>query len=128
MVSLNPLILAGALQSWRWCAIWRCGYRATPVSTPNTVIPLPHPNHTHMHSPPWACFSDVDYGARDVLSDPELREGIKRYTAWPTIPQVINRMGTRSVKAQKREGRGHGQMLQVGCTLDLCGAPIFDLG
>jgi len=27
----------------------------------------------------------------DVLADPELREGIKRYTNWPTIPQVFIR-------------------------------------
>ncbi|GAB4819986.1 hypothetical protein N2152v2_007032 [Parachlorella kessleri] len=32
---------------------------------------------------------DVDFGARNVLSDPELREGIKKYTHWPTIPQVF---------------------------------------
>jgi monothiol glutaredoxin len=26
--------------------------------------------------------------SRDVLEDPELREGIKRFSNWPTIPQV----------------------------------------
>ncbi len=31
----------------------------------------------------------VEYGSRDVLSDPELREAIKEYTMWPTIPQVF---------------------------------------
>ncbi|KAL4420842.1 hypothetical protein ABPG75_010498 [Micractinium tetrahymenae] len=31
----------------------------------------------------------VEYGSRNVLADPEVREGIKRYTAWPTIPQVF---------------------------------------
>ena len=31
----------------------------------------------------------VQYGSRDVLSDPELREGIKEYTSWPMIPQVF---------------------------------------
>lgn len=25
----------------------------------------------------------------DVLKDPELREGIKEYSSWPTIPQVF---------------------------------------
>jgi monothiol glutaredoxin len=30
----------------------------------------------------------VEYGARNVLADPEVREGVKRFTAWPTIPQV----------------------------------------
>lgn len=27
--------------------------------------------------------------AVDVLAEPELREGIKEYTQWPTIPQVF---------------------------------------
>jgi monothiol glutaredoxin len=30
----------------------------------------------------------VPYGTVDVLSDPELRDGIKVYSNWPTIPQV----------------------------------------
>jgi monothiol glutaredoxin len=30
----------------------------------------------------------VPYGTVDVLSDPELREEIKLYSNWPTIPQV----------------------------------------
>jgi len=29
-----------------------------------------------------------DLSAHDVLSDPELRDGIKEYSSWPTIPQV----------------------------------------
>ena len=28
------------------------------------------------------------FGTTDVLADPELREEIKRYSNWPTIPQV----------------------------------------
>ncbi len=31
------------------------------------------------------------YAAVDVLSDPFLREGIKEYSDWPTIPQVFVR-------------------------------------
>lgn len=31
----------------------------------------------------------VDVASRDVLQDPELREGIKKFTNWPTIPQVF---------------------------------------
>ena len=31
---------------------------------------------------------DVPYETRDVLADPELREGIKRFSNWPTVPQV----------------------------------------
>jgi monothiol glutaredoxin len=30
----------------------------------------------------------VPYGTVDVLSDPELREEVKLYSNWPTIPQV----------------------------------------
>ena len=30
----------------------------------------------------------VDFVTRDVLQDNELREGIKKYSNWPTIPQV----------------------------------------
>ncbi|GAK33078.1 MULTISPECIES: Grx4 family monothiol glutaredoxin [unclassified Iodidimonas] len=30
----------------------------------------------------------VPFKAYDVLSDPELREGIKAYSEWPTIPQL----------------------------------------
>jgi len=30
----------------------------------------------------------VPYGTVDVLTDPELREEIKVYSNWPTIPQV----------------------------------------
>ena len=29
-----------------------------------------------------------DYETFDVLSDPEIREGIKTYSSWPTIPQL----------------------------------------
>ena len=30
----------------------------------------------------------MEYGSRNVLADPEVRDGVKRFTAWPTIPQV----------------------------------------
>ncbi|XP_006879152.1 PREDICTED: glutaredoxin-related protein 5, mitochondrial [Elephantulus edwardii] len=30
-----------------------------------------------------------DYAAYNVLDDPELRQGIKDYSNWPTIPQVF---------------------------------------
>ena len=30
----------------------------------------------------------VPYSTFDVLSDPEVRQGIKEYSSWPTIPQV----------------------------------------
>jgi len=31
----------------------------------------------------------VDFESRNVLADPDLREGIKAFTNWPTIPQVF---------------------------------------
>ncbi len=30
----------------------------------------------------------VPYETVDVLEDPEIRQGIKEYSSWPTIPQV----------------------------------------
>ena len=30
----------------------------------------------------------TEFGSADVLIDPELREGIKAYSNWPTIPQL----------------------------------------
>jgi monothiol glutaredoxin len=30
----------------------------------------------------------VPYETFDILSDPEIRQGIKEYSNWPTIPQV----------------------------------------
>jgi monothiol glutaredoxin len=29
-----------------------------------------------------------DYGTADVLADPALRDGIKTYSSWPTVPQL----------------------------------------
>ncbi|GMH33436.1 hypothetical protein BSKO_01270 [Bryopsis sp. KO-2023] len=31
----------------------------------------------------------VKYGSRNVLADPMMRQGIKDYSTWPTIPQVF---------------------------------------
>ena len=31
----------------------------------------------------------TEYKTVDVLSDPDIREGIKEFTQWPTIPQVF---------------------------------------
>jgi monothiol glutaredoxin len=33
-------------------------------------------------------YLGVDYKSANVLADPALREGIKVYTNWPTIPQL----------------------------------------
>jgi monothiol glutaredoxin len=32
---------------------------------------------------------DYPFATADVLAEPEIREGIKRYSNWPTIPQVF---------------------------------------
>jgi monothiol glutaredoxin len=49
----------------------QCGFSATVVQILDRVIP--------------------DYQTVDVLRDPEIREGIKEYSAWPTIPQLYVR-------------------------------------
>lgn len=46
----------------------QCGFSATLVQILNSLI--------------------SDYATFDVLSDPEIREGIKLYSSWPTIPQL----------------------------------------
>jgi len=46
----------------------QCGFSATVIRILDTLIP--------------------DYATVDVLSDPALREGIKEYSEWPTIPQL----------------------------------------
>lgn len=32
---------------------------------------------------------EVPFASKDVLADPELRDGIKQFTSWPTVPQVF---------------------------------------
>ena len=32
---------------------------------------------------------NVPFETRDVLEDPEVRDGIKQYSNWPTIPQIF---------------------------------------
>ena len=46
----------------------QCGFSAAVVDVFNTL--------------------GVGFETRDILSDNELREGIKKYSNWPTIPQV----------------------------------------
>jgi len=46
----------------------QCGFSARVVGILDGVLP--------------------DYETFDVLSDPEIREGIKSYSSWPTIPQL----------------------------------------
>jgi len=46
----------------------QCGFSATVVSILDHV--------------------GVDYGSANVLEDPELRQGVKEFSDWPTIPQL----------------------------------------
>jgi monothiol glutaredoxin len=46
----------------------QCGFSAQVVQILDTLLP--------------------EYRTVDVLADPEIREGIKEYSAWPTIPQL----------------------------------------
>ena len=38
----------------------------------------------------YTCFlsAGVEYSSRNVLTDPDIREGVKKFSEWPTIPQV----------------------------------------
>ena len=46
----------------------QCGFSATLVQILDSLIP--------------------EYRTVDVLSDPEIRDGIKEFSSWPTIPQL----------------------------------------
>ena len=46
----------------------QCGFSAQLVQILDTLLP--------------------EYRTVDVLTDPEIREGIKEYSSWPTIPQL----------------------------------------
>ena len=46
----------------------QCGFSATVVKILDCLIP--------------------DYATFDVLSDPSVRDGIKEFSQWPTIPQL----------------------------------------
>jgi len=46
----------------------QCGFSATVVQILDQLVP--------------------DYATVNVLEDPEIREGVKEYASWPTIPQL----------------------------------------
>ena len=46
----------------------QCGFSAQVVQILDSLIP--------------------EYATVDVLSDPAIREGVKHYSSWPTIPQL----------------------------------------
>ena len=36
----------------------------------------------------FVCFCSVRYGHFDILSDEEVRQGLKKFSNWPTYPQL----------------------------------------
>ncbi len=46
----------------------QCGFSATVVQILDSLLP--------------------EYRTVDVLADPEIRDGVKEYASWPTIPQL----------------------------------------
>ncbi len=46
----------------------QCGFSATVIQILNALTP--------------------EYTTADVLADPALREGVKTYSSWPTVPQL----------------------------------------
>ena len=50
------------------CQVPQCGFSATVVQILDHLIP--------------------SYTTVDILQDPDVREGIKAFTQWPTIPQL----------------------------------------
>lgn len=66
-----------------------------PVDPP---LPFHHPTQGSPDAPQCG-FSNmacrildaygIEYGSRNVLADPEVREGVKAFSEWPTIPQVF---------------------------------------
>lgn len=53
--------------------------------SPPTGCPL-RPLSAQPSSPP--SHPGVPFGSRNVLADQAIREGVKKFTSWPTIPQV----------------------------------------
>ena len=49
-------------------SIPQCGFSATVVQILDTLLP--------------------EYATVNVLEDPEIRDGVKEYSSWPTIPQL----------------------------------------
>ena len=74
----------------------RCGFSATVVRVLDQLVP--------------------DYHTVDVLSDPRVREGVKEFSSWPTIPQLYVRgefVGGCDI-VQEMHGSGElGQLLGV---------------
>ena len=58
-----------------------------------------------------------DYATVDVLADPEIREGVKTFSDWPTIPQLYVKgefVGGADILRQLEDGGELGQALGAG--------------
>jgi monothiol glutaredoxin len=64
LIEENDVVLF--MKGTRWAP--QCGFSATVVQILDSLV--------------------ADYATFDVLSDTVIREGIKRYSSWPTIPQL----------------------------------------
>ena len=66
-------------------------------------------------------YLGIDYGSADVLSNPELRDGIKTYSNWPTIPQLYVKGefvgGCDIVREMFQAGELQGQFEKAGITV-----------
>ena len=45
--------------------------------------------HARAHAHRILDYYGAEYGSRNVLEDEDIRQGIKDFTSWPTIPQVF---------------------------------------
>jgi len=66
-------------------------------------------------------YLGVDFGSANVLESDELREGIKAYTNWPTIPQLYVKGefvgGADIVREMFQAGELQGQFEKAGITV-----------
>ena len=66
---------------WVPCVEWRCFTSLPPID----CVEMLHYPQLIVHVAPYI---GVKYGSRNVLADAAVREGIKKFSNWPTIPQV----------------------------------------
>jgi monothiol glutaredoxin len=64
------------------------------TSNPGRSVHEGFPGHAPLrllcqcHADPACLWCDVKFVAVDVLADEAIRQGIKEYASWPTIPQL----------------------------------------
>lgn len=71
-----------------------CGFSARVVAllkAYGVLFPMPKWCYKAFLKACWhvgLCHTDVQFSSRNVLDDNDLREGIKEFSSWPTIPQL----------------------------------------